>query len=145
MRDGFRREPLLHQPRRVVGDAIGALVELRDHYQHDLQVALRQDCLVREIQQQALDVLQHRRTVGEHFHLIQERAVLAGEALVYGLHVLRNLVDLDVAYTCHLKVCLSLMPPVPVVEQSIWALRARLRYLSTSTDKMGSGAGTGRP
>jgi hypothetical protein len=49
-------------------------------------------------------MLQDHRAVGEHLHLVQERAVLAREAFVYGLDVLRYLVDLDIAYTCHVKV-----------------------------------------
>lgn len=57
--------------------------------------------LAGEVEQQAHQVLHRRRAVGKHPDLVEEGAVLLGEAPIDRPHRLGNLVDVDVAHACH--------------------------------------------
>ena len=85
----------------MVGDAIAALVQFRDRDQSDLEISFRQYLLVLEIEQQAHDVFDRRRTVREDSDLIEEGAILAGIPFVDRFDIVRNTVDFYVADPGH--------------------------------------------
>ena len=85
----------------MVGNTVGALIELGHCDQSDLQVAFGQQAFVGQIQQQTHDVFQGRRAVGKYLNLVQKGSVFIRKPFVDGTNVFRYFTDINIANTCH--------------------------------------------